>query len=900
MAYVKKVKKGRIIKDIHDARSPELVAADEGKTLVVNSSGNFDVTEASGGSGVGPLPSYGEISHGVLVTDFLTSNDLNNKPFIFNYLGSSYLAKFASHGQTLYGFEIEEIGGARRYVSTNADLSGLTFSSLVGSDSIYKQDYEITNNKVTSLSSSSTDTEYPSAKVVYDNLALKEDKANKVTSLSASSTDTQYPSAKTVYDECVNIREVAEGKCKTYVLSNAQGQPSSYLWEVYHYYDFTDNTVKSFESQQHLIDWLNNLTYNQCLNSTFNSNVDSLQVSFRGYLVFESLNDVNMVIVYLPDSLHGSIQKLFNLGDIFLVKEIDVPDRWYSGLNYYQGYLAFNKLETSKIDLASYPTFSNLNDILGGIIRGVYDSTSTYALGDLVIHDNKLYRCTTAISVAESWDSTHWTLTTVDSEFAKESQGFNVINASDIVSNTLTQAQYDLITNGKPTIILGTFRNLINPLIFSPRTNIAGVITRGLYIGHAPSGNQQFGTYQINQGTLLFELSGQTQENIDLNCIGAVNGKIIPSYPSSPTTSQFLGYKPNNTLAYLSKLFENASGYGLVPPDTSSFTADKEIATTDYFGFKVIPAPSSANLSDDEIAVISGGCIINGTFLNEPNPVFMPTSTPQFNEIAGIMFSGEGLSCNIYVYSINTSSKVITKYSGQSAKRLSLSGILRINGKNIPDYPSLSSGDIQKQLIYKDNNTLAWDNVGGFAIFDSITNNTLTEEMVSALKKGGIIINGQVSSSGVTYNNPILFKAQYSGTGDMWGICLVYSNSVEHTILAQYRISQSNKTFGISSYNWLNLKNIQDINGKDVNGSVFYKELASSNIGTLTSTPITTGWCKNVIAVSNLSNAIDVRVEMSDGSVHPAVYNGNQVIVYSDSHFVDDHLSVDAIYYKDN
>lgn len=33
---------------------------------------------------------------------------------------------------------------------------------------------------------------------------------------------------------------------------------------------------------------------------------------------------------------------------------------------------------------------------------------------------------------------------------------FNVIDASDIVSNTLTQAQYDLITNGKPTLIKGT------------------------------------------------------------------------------------------------------------------------------------------------------------------------------------------------------------------------------------------------------------------------------------------------------------------------------------------------------------------------------------------------------------------------------------------------------------
>ena len=61
-------------------------------------------------------------------------------------------------------------------------------------------DKEDTSNKVTSLSSSSTDTEYPSAKAVYDELAAKEDVANKVTSISSSSTNTEYPSAKAVYD----------------------------------------------------------------------------------------------------------------------------------------------------------------------------------------------------------------------------------------------------------------------------------------------------------------------------------------------------------------------------------------------------------------------------------------------------------------------------------------------------------------------------------------------------------------------------------------------------------------------------------------------------------------------------------------------------------------------------
>ena len=38
-----------------------------------------------------------------------------------------------------------------------------------------------------------------------------------------------------------------------------------------------------------------------------------------------------------------------------------------------------------------------------------YDNTKTYALGDIVIYQGQLYVCTTAISIAEDFDSTKWT-----------------------------------------------------------------------------------------------------------------------------------------------------------------------------------------------------------------------------------------------------------------------------------------------------------------------------------------------------------------------------------------------------------------------------------------------------------------------------------------------------------
>ena len=59
--------------------------------------------------------------------------------------------------------------------------------------------FEKKSNKVTSMSSSSTDEQYPSAKAVYDISNTFEKTSNKVTSISSSSTDEQYPSAKSVY-----------------------------------------------------------------------------------------------------------------------------------------------------------------------------------------------------------------------------------------------------------------------------------------------------------------------------------------------------------------------------------------------------------------------------------------------------------------------------------------------------------------------------------------------------------------------------------------------------------------------------------------------------------------------------------------------------------------------------
>lgn len=58
----------------------------------------------------------------------------------------------------------------------------------------------------------------------------------------------------------------------------------------------------------------------------------------------------------------------------------------------------------------------NALDIVSGNQASVYSSSATYAIGDYCTYDGALYRCTTAISTAEDWTSSHWTACKVTGE----------------------------------------------------------------------------------------------------------------------------------------------------------------------------------------------------------------------------------------------------------------------------------------------------------------------------------------------------------------------------------------------------------------------------------------------------------------------------------------------------
>lgn len=60
---------------------------------------------------------------------------------------------------------------------------------------------------------------------------------------------------------------------------------------------------------------------------------------------------------------------------------------------------------------------TNMNKIVQeDMITDAYSSSRTYAVGDYCIYGNTLYKCTTAITTAENWNSAHWTAVSVADE----------------------------------------------------------------------------------------------------------------------------------------------------------------------------------------------------------------------------------------------------------------------------------------------------------------------------------------------------------------------------------------------------------------------------------------------------------------------------------------------------
>ena len=98
------------------------------------------------------------------------------------------------------------------------------------------------------------------------------------------------------------------------------------------------------------------------------------------------------------------------------------------------------------------------------IVSDEYSETSTYAVGDYCIHENILYKCKTAITTGEAFDSNKWVQTTCGTEFRGLNSNLDknhmIISKSHIFSGTKKSYTIkNLTSDSQDFIITSIYRN---------------------------------------------------------------------------------------------------------------------------------------------------------------------------------------------------------------------------------------------------------------------------------------------------------------------------------------------------------------------------------------------------------------------------------------------------------
>ena len=107
------------------------------------------------------------------------------------------------------------------------------------------------------------------------------------------------------------------------------------------------------------------------------------------------------------------------------------------------------------------------------------------------------------------------------------------------------------------------------------------------------------------------------------------------------------------------------------------------LAITNGMGVvRVMDAPASTTLTDEQIELIRGGTFIKGLFLGELNPILVPPYDSGSTYIGGIISGG-----SLAVYIIDKTTKVIT-IAEETIGLMSLKSIYSINSTVLPSFPN--------------------------------------------------------------------------------------------------------------------------------------------------------------------------------------------------------------------
>ena len=156
------------------------------------------------------------------------------------------------------------------------------------------------------------------------------------------------------------------------------------------------------------------------------------------------------------------------------------------------------------------------------IVSDEYSATNTYAVGDYCIHENALYKCKTAITTGEAFDSNKWVQTTCVTEFRGLNSNLDTLEYSDIAGGKnllrykFKQGHYSIST--KTPILLKAGKYTISGMTNDDKLFYVLRYVDGKYVDNAVA--QSIGTVTSHQFTLSSDMYACFQINatdIDAN-----------------------------------------------------------------------------------------------------------------------------------------------------------------------------------------------------------------------------------------------------------------------------------------------------------------------------------------------------------------------------------------------
>lgn len=245
-------------------------------------------------------------------------------------------------------------------------------------------------------------------------LSAKEDINNKVNSFDTENIDnTKYPTTESIYNLAKNSFNVITTNSNSSPFSFSDKYPGVYFLDpslvgTTFYYKQNDSEVSS-------------LTHRRILYIVITRNIliDSSNGDIGYYLYLnQSQGNSNFRLECMTIVKDSSGVSMFgvNTGDFgYLLNGIAQT---------FQGTKTFsaiprqaNTTAPTRDDEFTNKKYVNDQDIaIVNNIASAYDATATYSVGDYVIYNKILYKCSTAISTAEAWTAAHWTQTTVMAE----------------------------------------------------------------------------------------------------------------------------------------------------------------------------------------------------------------------------------------------------------------------------------------------------------------------------------------------------------------------------------------------------------------------------------------------------------------------------------------------------